>query len=301
MPTDNPADLAELIAWARRHNISKLDNRREVLAAKTSLNLFRCDLTALPEALACLQSLQRLDLRCNPLEQLPQRIGELRQLKMLDIGEGRLTTLPDSMAGLHRLERLDLHGNRLTELPEWIGDLPSLVWLDVRGNPLTKVPASLGQSKTLRHLAYDDTVVDPPQLACLQNMANRPLSALQATFEKFFSHLNYQLPEADVLHRRRGQIGGEDGDFGYGHTVTYLFDKDAHGEYLDFYMSHRIAGDDHIRIYEDGSWENLDVISPFGPRISDDPVENERFRKGDQQEVERIRAILRAKGFSSSY
>lgn len=189
----------------------------------------------------------------------------------------------------------------MTELPEWIGDLSSLVWLDVRGNPLTKLPASLGQSKTLRHLAYEDTIVDPPQLACQRNLASRPLSALQDTFAKLLSCFGHQLLEDDVLHRRRGQIGGEDGDYGYGDTVTYLFDRDARGEYLDFYMCHRIAGDDHIRIYEDGSWEHLDVISPFGPRISDDPVENERWRREDQEEVERIRAILEAKGFSSSY
>ncbi len=116
------------------------------------------------------------------------------------------------------------------------------------------------------------------------------------------SYFGHQLPKADVLHRRRGRIGIEvDGDYGYGDVVTYLFGKDARGEYLDFYMCHRIAGDSHIRIYEDGSWEHLDVISPFGPLVSDDPAENERLRREDAEEVKRIRALLDAKGFSSSY
>jgi hypothetical protein len=133
-------------------------------------------------------------------------------------------------------------------------------------------------------------------------LLSRPLSILQETFAKMLSHFGHQLPEDDVLHRRRGRIGDEnDGDYGHGDVVTYLFGQDARGEYLDFYMCHRFAGDQHIRIYEDGSWERLDVISPFGPRVSDDPVENERWRREDQEEVARIRAILDAKGLSSSY
>ena len=127
------------------------------------------------------------------------------------------------------------------------------------------------------------------------------LALLQATFANMLSHFGHQLPDDDVLHRRRGRVGGDDdGDYGHGDVVTYLFGRDERGEYLDFYMCHRFAGDQHIRIYEDGSSERLEVISPFGPRISDDPVQNERWRREDQEEVERIRAILRNKGFSSS-
>lgn len=346
MQTENTADLEDLMHWARQRDIGALIQSPKELAAKTQLNLYRSNLTALPESFVRLQSLKRLDLRFNPLEHLPQPIGELQQLEMLDIVEAKLTTLPqsfthlyklnycriearlaelpedfgqlsdltqlhlsdnclttlpESMSKLHQLQQLDLSGNHLTELPEWIGQLPSLVWLDVRGNPLTKLPTSLGESKTLRHLAYDDTMVNPPQLACIQEMARRPLGLLQTTFARMLSYFGYQLPEDDVLFRRRGQIGGEDGDYGYGDTVTYLFGADTRGEYLDYYMLHRIAGDAHIRIYEDGSWEHLDVISPFGPHHADDPIENERLRHEDQDEVERIRTMLRDKGFRSSY
>ena len=132
----------------------------------------------------------------------------------------------------------------------------------------------------------------------------KPLALLQATFDEMLSYFGHQLPDDDVLHRRRGRVGGDDdddGDYGRGDVVTYLFGQDERGEYLDFYMCHRIAGDQHIRIYEDGTSEDLEVISPFGPRVSDDPVENERLRREDQEEYERIHAMLKAKGFSSSY
>lgn len=75
----------------------------------------------------------------------------------------------------------------------------------------------------------------------------------------------------------------------------------AQGKYLDFYMCHRIAGDRHGRIREDSSIAWLEVISPFGPVISDDPVENARRQAEDQAEVARIREMLKAKGFPSSY
>ena len=134
--------------------------------------------------------------------------------------------------------------------------------------------------------------------------SEKPLALLQSTFANMLSRFGHQLPDDDVLHRRRGRLGGDDdddGDYGYGDVVTYLFGQDERGEYLDFYMRHRIAGDQHIRIYEDGSSERLEVISPFGPRISDDPDENERLRREDREEYQRIRAMLDAKGFPSSY
>ena len=134
--------------------------------------------------------------------------------------------------------------------------------------------------------------------------SEKPLALLQSTFANMLSRFGHQLPDDDVLHRRRGRLGGDDdddGDYGYGDVVTYLFGQDERGEYLDFYMRHRIAGDQHIRIYEDGSSERLEVISPFGPRVSDDPVENERLRREDGEEYQRIRGMLDAKGFPSSY
>jgi hypothetical protein len=129
----------------------------------------------------------------------------------------------------------------------------------------------------------------------------KPLPVLQATFANMLSRFGHQLPDDDVLHRRRGRIGDDDdGDYGRGDVVTYLFGQNERGEYLDFYMRHRVAGDQHIRIYEDGTSERLEVISPFS-RGSDDPVENERLRREDREEYDRIRAMLDAKGFPSSY
>ncbi len=133
-------------------------------------------------------------------------------------------------------------------------------------------------------------------------LPTRPLGQIQLAFAKMMDHFGHILPEDDVAQRRRGRIGDpEDGDYGYGDSVYYLFGQDDRGEYLDFYMLHRIAGDTHGRIREDGSYEGLDVISPFGPVRSSDPEEDARLRAKDQAEVNRIRSMLEAKGFPSCY
>ena len=145
-------------------------------------------------------------------------------------------------------------------------------------------------------------MTDPTEPLTTEPTMTKSLPLIQTTFANMLSRFGHQLPDDDVLHRRRGRIGDDDdGDYGYGDVVTYLFGQDERGEYLDFYMRHRFAGDQHIRIYEDGSSERLEVISPFGPRVSDDPVENERLRREDREEYQRIRAMLDAKGFPSSY
>jgi hypothetical protein len=134
------------------------------------------------------------------------------------------------------------------------------------------------------------------------NDFQRPLGPIQDSFARLMSHFGHRLPEEDVALRRRGRIGDpEDGDYGYGDSVYYLFGQDEQGEYLDFYMLHRIAGDQHGRIREDGSIEWLEVVSPFGPVVSDDPVEYARRQAEDQAEVSRIHALLKAKGFPSCY
>lgn len=187
----------------------------------------------------------------------------------------------------------------------------SLVYIaaaDLRGARYRIMDRLLGMPP-LRHSPriLDDTLQPPsqplaPEEAMPQSVAHTPLPVIVATFARIMSHFGHQLPEEDVIHRRRGRIGDpEDGDYGYGDTVYYLFGQDEQGEYLDFYMAHRIAGDTHGRIREDGRYESLDVVSPFGPVVSDDPEEYARNQAEDQAEVSRIHALLAAKGFPSSY
>ena len=84
-----------------------------------------------------------------------------------------------------------------------------------------------------------------------------------------------------------------------GWAIWYLFGSDENGEYLDYYASHRMTDDRHVRIYAHGSTQDLPVIS--GGRIcSEDPEEDARLGREHLTENQRIAKMLEEKGFGIS-
>lgn len=116
------------------------------------------------------------------------------------------------------------------------------------------------------------------------------MDAAVARFNEMFAKSGIRLPPRDVAQRRRGRI------FKAGWSIWYLFGADDRGEYLDFYWSHRLCGDEHTRFYADGAREDLDAIIEFR-RSSPDPVEDARLEAAYFAENRRIAAMLEAKGF----
>ncbi|HQR66231.1 MAG TPA: hypothetical protein PLB02_02445, partial [Thermoanaerobaculia bacterium] len=82
-----------------------------------------------------------------------------------------------------------------------------------------------------------------------------------------------------------------------GWLVQYLFGKDERGEYLDFYSSHRMCGDDHRRIRTDGSIENLEFMTTMYGWDPDDPDGRKKAEEENCRENRRIAEMLLAKGF----
>lgn len=58
-------------------------------------------------------------------------------------------------------------------------------------------------------------------------------------------------------------------------VVRWVFGEGERGTFLEFYSFHRVSGDLHGRIYEDGTVEGLDVLETALP-ISGDPDEDSR-------------------------
>jgi len=83
-------------------------------------------ITAVPERLAGLTNLMRLDLSRNRLTDLPGWLGDLQSLTYLKLGGNELTSVPGSLARLERLRSLDLSRNNLTALPGWLRQAGSL-------------------------------------------------------------------------------------------------------------------------------------------------------------------------------
>ena len=118
----------------------------------------------------------------------------------------------------------------------------------------------------------------------------RSMRRIEEHFSRAFQVWRIQLPREAVEKRRRGKIVEA------GWTIWFLFGSDEDGEYLDYYSSHRMTNDSHVRIYEDGRVELLESLDEWRP-TSDDPDENARLENEFWDHNERVSRLLEAKGF----
>ncbi|MHA1729892.1 MAG: leucine-rich repeat domain-containing protein, partial [Promethearchaeota archaeon] len=82
--------LVEKIEWITFG--FKINNRHIV-----GIGFYEKGLTALPESITKLTSLEELSLYSNKLITLPESISNLTSLKKLDLGHNKLITLPESI------------------------------------------------------------------------------------------------------------------------------------------------------------------------------------------------------------
>jgi hypothetical protein len=113
---------------------------------------------------------------------------------------------------------------------------------------------------------------------------------IELRFRDEFAHWDITLPPEHVRERRRGKIVEA------GWAIWYLFGEDERGEYLDYYASHRMTNDRHIRIYEDGTEERLPTVSTMR-LASQDPDEDARLAAEHLEENRRAAKMLQEKGF----
>ena len=244
--------------------------------------------TRLPPSVTRLKKLGRLEILYTALCELPEDFGELENLVYLNLSCNKIKKLPASMARLKNLHSLDLSDNRLAELPSWIQQFEKLEHLNIGGNPLQVVPGWLGDMPALVSLGHSNDMA-PPMLARVRKKLSLPLGKLQAEFLNQVGKHGFELPEENVVKRQRGTLppdAEEDGGYGYGDTCDYVFGRDEKGEYVDYYIAHRIWGDLHVRIWETGETERLETFSVIF---------------SSHEEVHEIGERLKAKGFSPTY
>ncbi len=118
------------------------------------------------------------------------------------------------------------------------------------------------------------------------------MNEVENRFNSTFSNWGIRLPPEDIANRSRGKIVEA------GWAIWYLFGSDENGEYLDYYASHRMTEDSHVRIYVDGHEEYLPEI--VGMRLaSEDPEEDARLEAEYYAENQRVARMLEAKGFGA--
>ena len=118
------------------------------------------------------------------------------------------------------------------------------------------------------------------------------LERIAATFVEHFSHWTIELPADALAARQQGEIKQA------GWIIEILFGSEGDEEYLDYYASHRMTSDSHVRIYADGRTEFLETPHEFVvfPRDSDEAARQkiqEEFYEYNRSVYKR----LKEKGF----
>ncbi|XP_070452687.1 E3 ubiquitin-protein ligase LRSAM1 isoform X4 [Equus przewalskii] len=134
------------------------------------LDISKCELSEIPFGVfATCKVLQKkvLDLHDNQLTALPDDIGQLTSLQVLNVERNQLTYLPRSIGNLAQLQTLNVKDNKLKELPDTLGELRSLRTLDISENEIQRLPQMLAHVRTLETLSLDaSSMVYPPQEVC---------------------------------------------------------------------------------------------------------------------------------------
>ncbi len=113
---------------------------------------------------------------------------------------------------------------------------------------------------------------------------------IEGRFRRDFAAWGIALPPEHVRERRRGKIVES------GWAIWYLFGKDERGEYLDYYASHRMTDDRHVRIREDGSEEPLPTVRTFRI-VSGNKREDARLEAEYLEHNRSVGRMLKEKGF----
>lgn len=116
------------------------------------------------------------------------------------------------------------------------------------------------------------------------------MTKIESTFNDTFSHWEIRLPPSFHEHPKKGKIVQE------GWAIWYLFGSDERGDYLDYYASHRMTDDRHVRIRADGACDDLPTISDVRWR-SEDPLEDARLEAEYHAENRTVASMLEEKGF----
>jgi hypothetical protein len=124
------------------------------------------------------------------------------------------------------------------------------------------------------------------------------MDLIKNIFDNYFSNWNIKLSKETMEKRLNGFIKDS------GWLIQYCFGIENDIEYLDFYATHRMTGDDHIRIYENGNTKNLPVFK-IGYLVDcpdPEPIRSKKLKEEGKEAFEKynkeIAEMLIKKGFN---
>ncbi|KAL3875903.1 hypothetical protein ACJMK2_033808 [Sinanodonta woodiana] len=149
--------------------VAKVVNRIRDAKEKEELDLSKCDLIQVPDAVYLMMksvTLRICDLSGNLLQKLPSKFPvRFPDITELDLGENKLTTLPDELRKIENLKVLNVSGNRIQVLPHVVYELNKLRALDAKNNVLTELDVTkLKRMLSLTEIDLQDNPL-PEQLS----------------------------------------------------------------------------------------------------------------------------------------
>jgi hypothetical protein len=133
-------------------NLKDLPESVAKLNFLVKLDLTDNDLGAITPSLSSKKSLLSLDLSGNKISTVSANIGELSELRELFLNKNSISSLPVEFGKLTHLKVLTFRQNRLTELPRSIAQLTNIETLDLAFNQLTTLPLEIANLKKLKTL-----------------------------------------------------------------------------------------------------------------------------------------------------
>jgi len=116
------------------------------------LRLRRNGLQEIPQEIFLMKNLRELDLGSNKIKRIPPEIAQLTSLEILRLDRNKLKLVPDEVGTLVNIRYLDLGRNEIQFLPPAIGNMESLEFLQIWGNDIANLPDMMGRLKQLKWL-----------------------------------------------------------------------------------------------------------------------------------------------------
>ena len=119
------------------------ENNPILISRITEIRYDGRDITNIPDEIAELEMLNRLELQKNQIEIIPDFIGSLINLNYFTINDNKISVIPDAMGNLINLEVFKISENILNSIPQVIGNLENLEKLWISNNLLTSLPDNM--------------------------------------------------------------------------------------------------------------------------------------------------------------
>jgi hypothetical protein len=117
------------------------------------------------------------------------------------------------------------------------------------------------------------------------------MNQIAQAFRADFANWGLEIPSQALASREPGFIEAA------GWSIQFTFGRDSRGEYLDYYASHRMTDDSHVRLYETGRRQRLASLTSIYV-TSSDSGEAKRLEAAYLRRNRRIASKLAAKGFN---